>query len=119
MARQPVQLELPTWGGSRRGAGRKPKGRVALVSHQKRPEHAARFPVHAVVKTDPRVPRLRRREIFDAVERALRAGANGYVSKNLPIEQLYCVLQRVLAACQQRARRQKSAGVEPALAGAA
>ena len=26
---------------------------------------------------------------------ALRAGANGYVSKNLPIEQLYCVLSRV------------------------
>lgn len=36
---------------------------------------------------------------------ALRAGANGYVSKNLPIEQLYCVLSRVLATCQQRARR--------------
>jgi DNA-binding response OmpR family regulator len=37
---------------------------------------------------------------------ALRAGANGYVSKNLPIEQLYCVLSRVLATCQQRARRE-------------
>lgn len=37
---------------------------------------------------------------------ALRAGANGYVSKNLPIEQLYCVLARVLATCQQRARRE-------------
>ncbi len=35
---------------------------------------------------------------------ALRAGANGYVSKNLPVEQLYCVLSRVLATCQQRAR---------------
>jgi two-component system OmpR family response regulator len=44
---------------------------------------------------------------------ALRAGANGYVSKNLPIEQLYCVLARVLATCQLRARQ------EPALAGAA
>jgi DNA-binding response OmpR family regulator len=33
---------------------------------------------------------------------ALRAGANGYVSKNLPIEQLYCVLARLLATCQQR-----------------
>jgi len=49
---------------------------------------------------------------------ALRAGANGYVSKNLPIEQLYCVLSRVLATCQQRARRQQS-DVAPALAGAA
>src|SRR6266576_6785824 len=37
---------------------------------------------------------------------ALRAGANGYVSKNLPIEQLYCVLSRVLATCQQRAQRE-------------
>jgi len=44
---------------------------------------------------------------------ALRAGANGYVSKNLPIEQLYCVLARVLATCQLRARQ------EPVLAGAA
>jgi DNA-binding response OmpR family regulator len=44
---------------------------------------------------------------------ALRAGANGYVSKNLPIEQLYCVLSRVLATCQQRAKRQS---VSPVLA---
>jgi len=50
---------------------------------------------------------------------ALRAGANGYVSKNLPIEQLYCVLQRVLATCQQRSSRQKPARPAPALAGAA
>ena len=50
---------------------------------------------------------------------ALRAGANGYVSKNLPIEQLYCVLSRVLATCQQRAARDKSQPQQPALAGAA
>jgi DNA-binding response OmpR family regulator len=37
---------------------------------------------------------------------ALRAGANGYVSKNLPIEQLYSVLSRVLATCQQGSRRE-------------
>jgi len=50
---------------------------------------------------------------------ALRAGANGYVSKNLPIEQLYCVLQRVLATCQQRARKLKTNHIETELAGAA
>jgi DNA-binding NarL/FixJ family response regulator len=50
---------------------------------------------------------------------ALRAGANGYVSKNLPIEQLYCVLSRVLATCQQRARRESLARPQHALAGAA
>src|SRR4051794_36490082 len=40
---------------------------------------------------------------------ALRAGANGYVSKNLPIEQLYCVLSRVLAGSQRRAARREAA----------
>ncbi len=50
---------------------------------------------------------------------ALRAGANGYVSKNLPIEQLYCVLSRVLATCRMRARRDAAANSHPALAGAA
>ena len=50
---------------------------------------------------------------------ALRAGANGYVSKNLPIEQLYCVLSRVLATCQQRARREVLSPSRPVLAGAA
>jgi DNA-binding NarL/FixJ family response regulator len=51
---------------------------------------------------------------------ALRAGANGYVSKNLPIEQLYCVLSRVLATCQQRARREAlTARSHHQLAGAA
>jgi len=39
------------------------------------------------------------------VRAAMRAGANGYVSKNLPVEQLYCVLARVLAAARHKARR--------------
>ena len=56
----------------------------------------------------------------DRMHSALRAGANGYVSKNLPIEQLYCVLSRVLAACQQRARRDAlTSPTQQPLAGAA
>jgi two-component system, chemotaxis family, chemotaxis protein CheY len=39
------------------------------------------------------------------VRAAMRAGANGYVSKNLPMEQLFCVLERVLAAARYNARR--------------
>jgi len=49
---------------------------------------------------------------------ALRAGANGYVSKNLPIEQLYCVLARVLATCQLRSRPSPTS-IESNLVGAA
>jgi len=56
----------------------------------------------------------------DRMHAALRAGANGYVSKNLPVEQLYCVLSRVLSTCQQRARRDAlTARGHPVLAGAA
>ena len=47
---------------------------------------------------------------------ALRAGANGYVSKNLPVEQLYCVLTRVLTTCRQRDLQEHS---RPALASVA
>jgi DNA-binding response OmpR family regulator len=51
---------------------------------------------------------------------ALEAGANGYVSKHLPIEQLYCVLSRVLATSQQAARREAlSSRSRQTLAGAA
>ena len=50
---------------------------------------------------------------------ALRAGANGYVSKNLPVDQLYCVLTRVLGTYRQRARREAQSRTKPALRGAA
>ena len=50
---------------------------------------------------------------------ALRAGANGYVSKNLPVDQLYCVLTRVLGTCRQRARGEAQSPMKPALLGAA
>ncbi len=53
------------------------------------------------------------------MDAALRAGANGYVSKDLPIEQLYCVLTHVLATSRQRARNEQSSKTVPALVGAA
>lgn len=52
----------------------------------------------------------------EQMQAALRAGASGYVSKNLPIEQLYCVLCRVLANCRQRLHRQNSLGTDSTLA---
>ena len=71
----PKQLELPTWGGRRKGAGRKPAGRLRRVSHKKRPQHAPRFPLHAVLRIREDVPRLRAREVFAAVRAALETGA--------------------------------------------
>jgi DNA-binding response OmpR family regulator len=40
----------------------------------------------------------------ERMQAALRAGANGYVSKTLPFEQLYCALARVLATARHQAR---------------
>jgi REP element-mobilizing transposase RayT len=69
------QLELPTWGGRRKGAGRKAKGPLRRVSHKRRPAHARRFPLHAVLRSREDVPRLRKKEMFAAIREALHAGA--------------------------------------------
>jgi DNA-binding NtrC family response regulator len=54
----------------------------------------------------------------DQMHAALRAGANGYVSKNLPVEQLYSVMARVLAGSQHR-NRHRNGTHDEALLGAA
>ena len=70
-----TQLELPTWGDRRPGAGRKAKpGARQRVSHKKRPDHASRFPIHAVWRTREDAPRLRRATVVEAIRDALTAG---------------------------------------------
>ena len=50
---------------------------------------------------------------------ALRAGANGYVSKHLPIDQLYCVPSRMLATSRERLGREARIPTRFCLLGAA
>src|SRR3954470_19791313 len=64
-----------TWGGKRKGAGRKPAHGRAGVPHVERPSLPARFPVHATWRMDERVWNLRSQRCFRAVERAMYAGA--------------------------------------------
>jgi putative transposase len=63
--RRPVQLELPlrTWGGRRRGAGRKPKGAKAGVTHRPRAEIRAWHPVHVTMKLKAGLPNLRHKQL--------------------------------------------------------
>ena len=49
-----------SWGGKRAGAGRKPKGQVAMMPRDTRPAHAAAHPALVTVKLQPQLPRLRR-----------------------------------------------------------
>jgi REP element-mobilizing transposase RayT len=68
-------FEFPNgWGGVRKGAGRKPVGKVAGVSHRARAALAARFPVHVTMKVREGLPSLRRPKEFAALRGAISAG---------------------------------------------
>jgi REP element-mobilizing transposase RayT len=62
---------VKTWGGKRRNAGRPPKGPKAGVSHLRRPDLAARHPVHLTVRVAPGVGYLRAFWRARAIEGAL------------------------------------------------
>lgn len=75
--RAPRQLSLARtsgWGGKRKGAGRKPAGERALVTHVRRPALAARFPVHVTLRVLPHVFSLRSRRSFRVIRAALSSG---------------------------------------------
>jgi putative transposase len=59
--REQKAFSFPTnWGGRRAGAGPKPKGVRAGVSHRSREALASRFPVHVTLKLEQGLPSLRR-----------------------------------------------------------
>ena len=68
-ARQ-LGLDLGTWGGKRKGAGRKPAGARAGVPHQHRPALSPRHPAHVTMRVLPHVWNLRSRRAFRAIELA-------------------------------------------------
>jgi putative transposase len=76
----PTQASLPlpkarTWGGARKGAGRKPSGARAGVSHASRPALPSRYPVHVTLRLMPHVWNLRSKRGFRVVSRALTAAS--------------------------------------------
>ena len=73
-----TEFGFANWGGKRRGAGRKPKGEKAGVSHARRAKLAERFPVHVTLKVVKGLPNLRRKESFRELERAFGAGAERF-----------------------------------------
>jgi REP element-mobilizing transposase RayT len=78
MAAEQLSLPLRSWGGARKGAGRKPNGPRAGVSHLARPKLAGRFPVHVTVRMRPHVWNLRSSRSFSvlgaAISRSQRLG---------------------------------------------
>src|SRR5262245_14952218 len=68
------ELEFRSWGGARRGAGRKPSGPRARVSHSARPRHAAGHPLHVTVRLRAGLPSLREKAARDRILAAFAAG---------------------------------------------
>ena len=68
-----LALELPRRGGKRPRAGRKPKGRRALVSHHSRPRFEKPAAVQVTLRVAGHVWNLRSRRCFETIEACLEA----------------------------------------------
>ncbi len=79
MGRRTSQLELQmfTWGGARKGAGRKPGVGRRPSPHRARVVHRASNPVHLTMRARPGLPSLRRpavyRVVADCISKASKA----------------------------------------------
>ena len=65
-------------GGARPGAGRKPNGLKAGVSHDKREALAARFPVHVTLRLRKGLPRLRSKRPYRVLREAFARGSERF-----------------------------------------
>lgn len=63
--------QVPTWGGPRINAGRKPAKR-AKVRHHVRPEHGSWIPVHVTLRRAKGLPSLRSERIHSELREAVR-----------------------------------------------
>jgi putative transposase len=73
-----LKMKFRTWGGARRGAGRKPKWARAGVPHLVRPVLKRRFPVHVTWRMHRDVYNLRSQRCFSVLARAMWAGGDRF-----------------------------------------
>ncbi len=72
-----------TWGGKRAGAGRKPAGKRAGVSHAPRARIRRPTPVHVTLRMASHVYNLRSKRSFRVIQQALFAASNHLGTKIL------------------------------------
>ncbi len=76
-----------TWGGARKGAGRKPRGRPSMP-HVTRPKIDPRYPVQVTIRAAPGLPSLRSPRLFSALRRAIaRASVDRFRVVHFSIQQ--------------------------------
>src|ERR1700690_4409402 len=73
-----LELRCRTWGGKRKGAGRKPRGERAGGSHTLRARFSGTLPPTVTVRMASHVYNLRSRRCFSVVGRAIAAAAERF-----------------------------------------
>lgn len=68
-----LELDLPTWGGARKGAGRKRIAAKKRVRHRKRERFDKAHPVHVTLCMRGDVPSLRTRDAWAVIVRVMRS----------------------------------------------
>jgi REP element-mobilizing transposase RayT len=71
-------LEFKSWGGARKGAGRKREAERARVAHSKRPALKPSHPTHVTLRIEAGLENLRNRRECETVRNALVAGADRF-----------------------------------------
>ncbi|MCB9869382.1 MAG: transposase [Planctomycetes bacterium] len=94
------------WGGRRKGAGRKPKGDKAGVSHRSRAALAARFPVHVTTRLMRGLPSLRSQGVYAVLRAAFAMGCdrNGFrlVHYSVQGNHLHMIVEATDRTCLSR-----------------
>ncbi|HEY4244877.1 MAG TPA: transposase [Kofleriaceae bacterium] len=84
-------------GGKRAGAGRKPKNGRAGVSHARRAEVRASWPVHVTLRVGRDVPYLRKRSVWRAIAKATiaatKSGAMRVVHASVQHDHLHILVE--------------------------
>ena len=97
------------WGGRRKGAGPKPKGERAGVSHRQREALASRFPVHVTLKLKQGLPSLRRGQAHSVVVAAFAAMRE---RANFRLVHYSVQSNHVHLICEARDRGELSRGIQ-------
>ena len=71
------ELNLPAWGGRRKGAGRKPGPGRPSVPHRRRSRHEPRCPAHVTLRASSGTASLRSERLIESVRAALVAATRG------------------------------------------
>src|SRR5687768_17017688 len=101
--RRQLKLRFRSWGGARVGAGRKPKGQVAGVSHHGRAPLSSQHPLHVTLRVERGLLSLRTGVLFGRVRRALARGRERFGFRLIQFSVQRDHLHLIVEASDQRA----------------